>query len=105
MVLHVDPAGMQAAEQRLTGLSGDSKGIADLAKDADPEWYTWGLPGLAFAQWYGAFAPEIHQHLGDLSEALGAHSDRIKFCRESYATKEEDNIGIMNKIKSRLDGK
>ena len=102
MGFKVDKAGLQAAETRLDGLSKDSEGVAALGKDADPEWYTWGLVGAPFAAWYGNVASEVHRDLTAMSEALKAHSDRIKFCRESYAGREEDTAAVMDKIKSRM---
>lgn len=105
MGFHVNLGDLATAESKLRGLSKDGKGIADLAQDADPEWYVWGAAGAIFAIPYFALADEVHGHLTDMHESLEAHAERIKICADSYSTKEEDNKSTMDAIQRKLDEK
>lgn len=105
MSLHVDFDGMSKAETRLTGLSADSRKIAEVARDADPEWYVWGLTGIPLAAGYFPLADDVHQHLSDLSEALTANAARLNECARQYREKEEDNKRTMEIIQRRLDAR
>ncbi|GLZ81810.1 hypothetical protein Afil01_66170 [Actinorhabdospora filicis] len=105
MSFHVDFAGMTAAEGRLKRLSDNSSDIATVAKDADPEWFIWGLFGSPLAAGYFPLAEQIHTHLKDLTEALNANATRINECAAQYKQREEDTTATMDIIQRRLDGK
>ena len=105
MSLHVDFDGMSKARARLDGLSQDSRKIAETAKDADPEWYVWGLTGIPLAAAYFPLADDVHRHLADLAEALSANATRLDHCARQYREKEEDNTRAMETIRRRLDGR
>lgn len=105
MSFHVDFAGLTAAEERLKRLSGNSSDIAAVAKDADPEWFIWGLFGAPLAAGYFPLAEQIHTHLKDLTEALDANATRINQCAAQYKQREEDTAGTMEIIQRRLDAK
>lgn len=102
MGFQVDLSALAAAEEKLRGLSKDGEGIADLASDADPEWYVWGLPGVVFAGPYFLLADKVHDHLKDMHESLNAHAERIRICADQYATKEEDNHATMTAIERKM---
>ncbi|MEV0650313.1 hypothetical protein AB0I28_34135 [Phytomonospora sp. NPDC050363] len=102
--LHVDFAGMAGASTRLNTLGEHAGRAAELADDADPDWYTWGMPGLALAPLYWSKATELHEHIGMIGRALGAHAGRMDACAENYRLTETDNDDTMRKIRARLDG-
>lgn len=102
--LHVDFAGIAAASTRLNTLGEHAGRAASLAEDADPDWYTWGLPGLAMAPLYWSKADELHAHVGRISEVLAAHATRMNACADNYHLSETDNTDTMRKIKARIDG-
>ncbi|GIG65451.1 hypothetical protein [Phytomonospora endophytica] len=102
--LHVDFPGMTAASTRLNTLGEHAGRAADLADDADPDWYTWGLPGLALAPLYWSKAEELHEHLGRISAVLTSHATRIDACAANYHLSETDNADTMRQIRARIDG-
>ncbi|HEY1175175.1 MAG TPA: hypothetical protein VGF17_03385 [Phytomonospora sp.] len=102
--LNVDFTGMAAASARLNTLGEHAGRAASLAEDADPDWNTWGLPGLVLAPLYWSKADELHDHLGRIAEVLAAHASRVDGCAENYRRSETDNTATMRVIKARIDG-
>jgi hypothetical protein len=95
---------MTAAASTFTTLSGDAENMVLLAADADPDWYTWGLAGLAFVGMYSSTATKVREQLTQVSRSLDAHHRRLEYCRSVYEESDEDTEATIAETESRMDG-
>lgn len=82
-------------ETMATGIAGlrasqaNAAGIAELAADANPEWYIWGAAGLAAAPMYWSAANDIHEDLQLLGEGLQNGVEKLEQCVDRYESVEQ----------------
>ncbi|REF36728.1 hypothetical protein DFJ64_2153 [Thermasporomyces composti] len=87
----------------LAQLQRRTKDILELAIDADPDWYTWGVIGIPFAVWYGNTADDVYRHLSMIGECLKNKVDALDCVSQSYRALEEGISRAMEKIEEMLD--
>ncbi|MGC5288763.1 hypothetical protein [Micromonospora sp. DT231] len=87
---------------RLADIQQRAAAIADLAEDANPEWYIWGALGAPFAALYWRFAGEFYEHLGLMGEALTDRVEALDCTAEAYRRTEQDIDERMRRLHQRL---
>ncbi len=101
----VDPAQLMQARDKLKELHERTVAILNLAADANPEWYIWGLVGAPFACWYWAYADEMYQHLTLMGEALDSTVHAVGSTAEAYQGAEKAMDDALKAIEKQLDSK
>jgi hypothetical protein len=102
MSFKVDPESVMQCSSRLKQIQQHAAGIMTLAKDANPEWYIWGLVGAPFAAIYWSYASGLYQHLEQMGEALKDRIDSLDGCVDNYAATEKAMTDALNGIKNLL---
>jgi hypothetical protein len=85
----VDHNAVITAAHQLGELQGHAAGIIALAKDANPEWYIWGLVGLPFVPWYWSVADELYKHLDMMGRSLADKAQALHATAANYRGAEE----------------
>jgi hypothetical protein len=101
----VDPAQLMRARDTLKELHKRTVAILNLAADANPEWYIWGVVGAPFACWYWASADEMYQHLTLMGEALDSTVHALGSTAEAYQGAEKAMDDALKAIGKQLDSK
>jgi hypothetical protein len=101
----VDPAQLLKAQEKLKELHERTVAILNLAADANPEWYIWGLVGAPFACWYWAYADDMYEHLTLMGEALKSTVQALGSTAEAYQGADEAMNQALEAIHKQLDGK
>lgn len=98
----VDHPAMIKAVNQLAQIQGHAAGILDLAKDANPEWYIWGILGAPFAAWYWSVADEVYKHLEMMGQALADRVDSLQKTADNYKGVEDALHGSIKSIEDLL---
>jgi len=101
--LRFDPGPVITCSNALQRIQGEAAGIMELAVDANPDWYTWGLLGLVFSDAYWGLADELYKHLGMMGQALRDRIDSLDQCVANYEATEHAITDAFNKIKQLTD--
>jgi hypothetical protein len=83
--IDVDAERLRSAAAALREATGEVEALADYAREADPDWWTWGLGGLPFAALYfGVSETVFHPALEDAGEAVEGLCSRLEECAEAH---------------------
>ncbi|WP_030144269.1 hypothetical protein [Glycomyces sp. NRRL B-16210] len=80
---------LDALATELDALAGNGDAIHSVATGAAAEDMTWGLTGLFFANSYTGSCDEAVDSTAQLSGACSGHAQRLRDCREEYASSDE----------------
>ncbi|MEU5871832.1 type VII secretion target [Glycomyces sp. NPDC047369] len=82
--INVDAEKLRQAAAALHESEGEIQALADYAKEADPEWWMWGVAGLVMAPAYFALAEYFHSAVTDSVDAVSGLADRIQACADEH---------------------
>ncbi|MFI7518108.1 hypothetical protein [Micromonospora globbae] len=99
-----DVDAIMSCRTRLAEIQQRAAAIADLAEDANPEWYVWGALGAPFAALYWSYADDIHKHLGMMGEALRDRVDALDCTAQAYRETDERIDAHLRRIGVKLEG-
>ncbi|WP_025272263.1 WXG100 family type VII secretion target [Haloglycomyces albus] len=94
---NVDPEQLRQSSSGLKGTEGEIDELAEYAKEADPDWWIWGLPGLVMAPPYFMVADFFHSSISDAKEAIDGVAEGVEKAADKY---EEVDDAIAKKINS-----
>jgi len=97
------PREIMTCKATLATLEERTRAILELAIDADPDWYTWGVIGVPFAAWYGSSADDLYKHLGMIAECLKNKATALDCASQSYQALEDGISQAMSTIEEMLD--
>lgn len=82
--IYVDPEELRQAASTIRETEGEIDNVTNYAKEADPDWWIWGLPGLVMAPIYFMAADFFHQNIGNAKEAIDGLATNIEACADAY---------------------
>ncbi len=98
-----DPGAIVGCGNRLAQLQTDAANIIELAADANPEWYIWGLIGAPFAQGYWSVAEDVYSHLEKMGESLKSQARTLEANGKAYHAAEEAIAKSLRDLHQLLD--
>ncbi|MEU6858756.1 type VII secretion target [Glycomyces sp. NPDC046736] len=103
--IDVDAGKLREAAASLRQTTGEVDALAEYAREADPDWNTWGIGGIPFAGLYfGVSEMVFHPALKDAAEAVEGLSARIEECAEAHDGNDAEIAAELERIGSELGG-
>ena len=103
--IDVDAAELRTAAETLRGVSGEAEALADYAKEADPDWWMWGLGGSPFAALYFPIVEgHIHPAFKEVVDAIEGLASSLDDCADDHEGNDEEIAKQLEKIAAELDG-
>ncbi|MCC3763914.1 hypothetical protein K3N28_12650 [Glycomyces sp. TRM65418] len=96
--IDVDAEKLRAAASTLHQSEGEIQSLADYAKEADPDWWMWGVSGLVMAPVYFALADVFHSSMADAVDAVSGLADRIGECADEHEGNDAAIAAELEKI-------
>ncbi|MCH7229371.1 type VII secretion target [Glycomyces sp. L485] len=102
--IDIDAAQLRAAATSLRGVSAEAASLADYAQEADPDWWTWGLGGLAFAAAYFYIAEShVHPAFKEAVDAIEGLAASLEKCADDHEGNDEEIAGDLARIADELE--
>lgn len=102
--IDVDAEKLREAATALHQSEGEIQSLADYAKEADPEWWMWGVAGLVMAPAYFALADVFHSSMAESVEAVSGLAGRITECADEHEGNDAAIAAELEKIASEMQG-
>ena len=99
----VDPRALHACADDLLVIRERAAKILELAEDANPDWYIWGLIGIPLAQKYWDVAADVYRHLAMMGEALEDRAEALKCTAQAYTSVDQELHNAFTGIREMLD--
>lgn len=88
--INVDAEKLNQAAATLRETKGEIQALADYAREADPDWWMWGLGGIPFAALYFPITEGVfHPALEGAQEAIEGLSARLEECAAEHGDNDE----------------
>jgi hypothetical protein len=102
--IDVDAEKLRTAASALHQTEGEIQSLADYAKEADPDWWMWGVAGLVMAPAYFTLADVFQTSMADSVEAVSGLADRIAECADEHEGNDVAIAAELEKIVGELKG-
>lgn len=102
--IDVDAEKLHEAASALHQSEGEIQSLADYAKEADPDWWMWGVAGLVMAPIYFGVAEIFHSTIAESIDAVSGLAERIDECATEHSDNDDAIASALEKIGSELEG-
>lgn len=102
--IDVDAAKLRQAASGLQQAEGEVEALATYAKEADPDWWTWGIAGIVMAPIYFNVADIFHTSIAEAGEAVSGLAGRLEDCADEHEGNDEAIAQELEKIGQELEG-
>jgi hypothetical protein len=102
--IDVDAEKLKLAASGLEQAEGEVEALATYAKEADPDWWTWGVAGIVMAPVYFGVAEIFHSSIRDAREAVAGLAGRLDDCATEHEGNDEAIALELEKIGQELEG-
>ncbi|MFC4336874.1 WXG100 family type VII secretion target [Salininema proteolyticum] len=99
----VDPEQLRQSSGDIKQAESEIDQLAEYAKEADPDWWMWGLPGLVLAPPYFMVANFFHQSIADAKEAVDGVATGVEKAADKYEEIDEEIAKQVGNIGETLD--
>ncbi|WP_026928636.1 type VII secretion target [Glycomyces tenuis] len=96
--INVDAEKLKQAASGLQEAEGQVEALATYAKEADPDWWTWGVAGIVMAPVYFGVAQIFHSSIGDARDAVSSLAGRLEDCAAEHEGNDEAIARELEKI-------
>ncbi|WP_026925639.1 type VII secretion target [Glycomyces arizonensis] len=102
--IDVDAEKLKQAASGLHQAEGEVEALADYAKEADPDWWMWGVAGIVMAPIYFGVAEIFHSSIGDARDAVSGLATRLEDCADEHEGNDQAIAAELEKIGQELEG-
>lgn len=101
----VDPDDVRAAADSIRGTKGEAEALADYARDADPDLWTWGMPGaVTAAPHYIMVAEILHEQFAGVSETIEGYAKMLDDCAQEAEECDNEISKVFLDLDGEIDG-
>lgn len=101
----VDPAQLETSAGTINESADQADEVAEYAREADPDIWTWGLPGTFLAApYYFMIAEILHSQLGDVRSTIESYVGKVKECATAYREADESVVTEIETLEGELEG-
>lgn len=102
--IDVDAEKLRTAASTLQGVAGEAGSLADYAKEADPDWWMWGLGGIPFAALYFPVAMGVvHPAFQEVVDSIEGLSASLQACADDHAGNEDAIASGLERIAGQIE--
>jgi hypothetical protein len=101
--IDVDAQKLTEAAAGLKQAGGEVEALGAYAKEADPDWWTWGVAGIVMAPIYFSVAEIFHSSIADAKDAVVGLGTRLEECAEEHAGNDEEIAAELKKIGGEIE--
>ncbi|GAB3220021.1 hypothetical protein GCM10027447_03870 [Glycomyces halotolerans] len=102
--IDVDADKLETAASTIRGTAAEVEHLAEYAREADPDWWMWGLGGIPFAALYfGVAEMAVHPALEDAAASIEGLADRLDDCARDHRDNDDEIAAELEKIGQDID--
>ncbi|WP_168801751.1 type VII secretion target [Glycomyces buryatensis] len=101
----VDTDALTEAAQAVRSSADQAAEVAEYAREADPDLWTWGYPGVMLAApFYFAIAEILHGRLAEVRTAIEGYADLVVESAEAYRAADDEAAADLAALGGELGG-